>query len=833
MANPAPDDEPQILSLLDDSNRRLFQLGLRILLGMALVIVVLQPFFASGESRRGISVLLMVPTAGIALWFAHHKRMQTAVRITIFGSWLVIAANSTINGGVFTASLFGFPLIIAVGGWVLGMGTAAILGAATILLELGLVVAGARGLISQSPPPPLWQWVIHSMLVIATVSFVRFSVRAYEDRLRHIRRLSRELADKVTAIEQREAELARQTVQYRTLLDAQSAAGLGLFIIRNGRITYANDAICSMFGYSREEILAFPSYIQLTHPDDRERVAANHMRRLRGEVFDNRYDIAMLTKVGGRRQVETTIAVMPDDPVASILVIVADISERKSALDELLHSENKFSQVFHASPIAISITRVSDGLCVDINNAYLEQFGWTREEVIGHTTVEIGLWPSQEARQRWIDRLHIDNGHTREYEHVLLTKSGELRTVLASSEQVIINGEEHVLVYVNDITERRRTEQSLRQSEERFRRVFRASPAATIISRVKDGAYIDVNAAFTRLFGWERSEALTTTAMAIGIWPNLADRARWIETLRSEGAVRDFETSLRTRQGDLRHCIVSAEFVDFGDEHCVISLIHDITDRRRTEEEIRLLNSQLEERVKQRTLELTEANHELESFAYSISHDLRAPLRGIDGFSRLLQEEYDKTLDEQGREYLARVRRASQRMGTLIDDLLELSRVTRQEMKGQGVDLSAIATEVIANLRVAQPDRNVSVDIAENCRAVGDPQLLRVLLENLLGNAWKYTGKTASPAITFGVEERPEGRIFQVRDNGAGFDMTYASKLFSPFQRLHNPSEFEGSGIGLASAWRVVRRHGGKIWADAAPGKGATFSFSLSQGPIT
>lgn len=834
VATPAPDDEPQILSLLNESNRQLFVLGLRVLFGIALTVVLLQPLLAPDQVRRSAALLLMAVTTATALWFARRDRMEAAVKTVLFGGWAVVTGSAVLNGGVFSASLFAYPLIIAVGGWVFGLRMAALLGGMTVLAEGALALAGWQGLIHQTPAPQQWQWLVHAMLVIATVSFVGFSIRAYEDRLTQIRRLSRELGDKVSEIEEREAALARQTLQYRTLLDAQADAGLGMFIIRNGRIVYANPAITRIYGYTEAEVLALPSYIQLTHPDDRERVAANHLRRVRGETFENRYDISILTKDGRRRGVETTIAVIPDDPVASVLVIVADITERKHAADELKRSESKFAQVFHASPIAISITRVRDGLCVDINDTYLRQFGWTRDEVIGRSMVEIGLWPSPEARQRWIDRFRADGGHTRDYEHVLLTKTGVPRTVLASSEVVQINDEEHVLVYVNDITERRRTEQSLRQSEERFRRVFRASPAATIISRVSDGAYLDVNEAFTTLFGWRRDEALGTTALRIGIWPDAHERQRWIETLQREGSVRDFETDLLTHDRTLRRCIVSAEFLDIGEERCVISLIHDITDRQRAEREIRELNADLEERVQRRTTELTEANHELESFAYSISHDLRAPLRGIDGFSRLLQEEYGAQLDEQGREYLARVRRASQRMGTLIDDLLELSRVTRQEMHGETVDLSAIAGEIVANLRLEAPARQVEVLIEPDCQAVGDPQLLRVLLENLIGNAWKYTGRTEGARIAFGREKVGVGDTattsFYVRDNGAGFDMAYADKLFSPFQRLHSPHEFEGSGIGLASAWRVVRRHGGRIWADAAPGQGATFRFTLALG---
>ena len=252
-------------------------------------------------------------------------------------------------------------------------------------------------------------------------------------------------------------------------------------------------------------------------------------------------------------------------------------------------------------------------------------------------------------------------------------------------------------------------------------------------------------------------------------------------------------------------------------------------ERQRAEAAIRQLNADLEERVKRRTAELTEANRELESFAYSISHDLRAPLRGIDGFSRLLQEEYGDRLDVQGSEYLVRVRRATQRLGTLIDDLLELSRVSRREMRRVRVDLSTLVAEIADDLRRAEPERVVDVHIEPHCATEGDPQLLRVLLENLVGNAWKYSRDNRVARIEFGSETTAGEIRYFVRDNGVGFDMAYVDKLFGPFQRLHNPAEFEGSGIGLASAARVVRRHGGLIWAESRVGEGAVFRFTLGE----
>ena len=253
----------------------------------------------------------------------------------------------------------------------------------------------------------------------------------------------------------------------------------------------------------------------------------------------------------------------------------------------------------------------------------------------------------------------------------------------------------------------------------------------------------------------------------------------------------------------------------------------DLTERRAAEEQVLRLNAELEQKVAERTVQLEAANKELEAFSYSVSHDLRAPLRGIDGFSLALMEDYADRLDAQGQDYLRRIRAATQRMARLIDDLLNLSRITRGELRRETADLSALASSVAEQLRKTYTERQVEFRIAQGVRAQGDPQLLRIALENLLGNAWKFTGKTADAVVEFGVTEGDGGPAYFVRDNGAGFDVAYAGKLFGAFQRLHDVREFEGTGIGLATVQRIVRRHGGRVWAEGEPGRGATFYFTL------
>ena len=259
----------------------------------------------------------------------------------------------------------------------------------------------------------------------------------------------------------------------------------------------------------------------------------------------------------------------------------------------------------------------------------------------------------------------------------------------------------------------------------------------------------------------------------------------------------------------------------------VVGVAYDFTERARAEEEIRSMNADLERRVVRRTAELEAAVREIEAFSYSVSHDLRAPLRAIDGFSCALLEDCSEKLDAQSRHHLERVRWSAQRMGQLIDDLLELSRVCRHPIHRRQIDISAVAGEIADELRKTDPSRQVTFLIAEGLRANADGRLLRIVLENLLGNAWKYTGKQPCARIELGAETAAGRICYFVRDNGAGFDPAHAGKLFAPFQRLHTNAEFKGTGIGLATVRRIVQRHGGKVWADASPGAGAAFYFTL------
>ena len=353
---------------------------------------------------------------------------------------------------------------------------------------------------------------------------------------------------------------------------------------------------------------------------------------------------------------------------------------------------------------------------------------------------------------------------------------------------------------------------------------------AVIYMRDLDGRYMVVNREYERLFDLRRNEIVGLTDH--DLFPaDVADafRANDLKAAASGKPVH-VEEYAPNDDGPRWYITVKFPLLDSaGKAYAVAGISTDITARKQAEEQVRKLNAELEQRVRERTAELETAVRELDAFAYSVSHDLRAPLRSMHGFSRFLEEDYADRLDDDGREYVTRIKSSVAKMGQLIDDLLRLSRATRTELNREPVDISALASEIIEELRTAEPDRQVEVEVASGLATTGDSHLLRLALDNLLSNAWKFTGKCENAAITVGTVRQPGDQVFFVRDNGAGFNSRYEAKLFDPLQRLHTADEFEGNGIGLAIVHRVLGRHGGRIWAESELGKGATFFFTVTS----
>lgn len=352
--------------------------------------------------------------------------------------------------------------------------------------------------------------------------------------------------------------------------------------------------------------------------------------------------------------------------------------------------------------------------------------------------------------------------------------------------------------------------------------------AVIYMKRIDNGQYVLVNREWERLFGVERDRVVSCTDQEVFPAELAAQlRANDLGVARAGQTVQYEETA--EAAGQLR-TFVSVKFPvedNNGEHYAICGISTDITERKEAEEEVRRLNAGLETRVRERTAELEASTRELDTFAYSVSHDLRAPLRSLHGFSQALLEDYAEVLDEAGQGYLRRLQHNVQRMGRMIDDLLNLSRATRVELKRTAIDLSGLARDVLEELATTEPDRVVTTVVADGLTAHGDPSLVRLALQNLLANAWKFTGKRSDARIEVGRVQRGNEEVFFVRDNGAGFDMKYASKLFDAFQRLHPVSDFEGTGIGLATVARIVRRHGGNVSAEAEVDNGATFYFNL------
>lgn len=370
-----------------------------------------------------------------------------------------------------------------------------------------------------------------------------------------------------------------------------------------------------------------------------------------------------------------------------------------------------------------------------------------------------------------------------------------------------------------------RLSDSYRRSEQRFRNAMQYSAIGMVLLD-RSGTIVETNPAMAEIAGIGEDALVGSLFERYFVdGPERLSRTGQMQAFR-EGVHRSVRR-LRRDDGDVREVHLASTVVPGDPRSDVVRLVQvdDVTERLRAEAQVHALNRTLESRVEARTRELTQANHELESFAYIVSHDLRAPLRSIEGFGRILSERYSHVLDAQGHDYLGRVRNAAGRMDALIDALLAMSRITRGEFKRSPLDLSRMAGEVVADLRQTDPTRQVDVLIAPDLHAKGDAALVRNLLQNLLGNAWKFTASTPGARIEF---IRADAGHFEIRDNGAGFNAEYAGKLFRPFQRLHREDEYTGHGVGLASVKRIVERHGGSISAEGRPGQGATIRFTLA-----
>ncbi len=503
--------------------------------------------------------------------------------------------------------------------------------------------------------------------------------------------------------------------------------------------------------------------------------------------------------------------------------------EQVTAAEALKASEVRFRRLFEAARDGILILDAETGVIVDVNPFLVGLLGYTREVFLGKTIWELGFFREIVAnRDRFAEWQREE--YIRYEDRPLENSAGRKIEVEFVSCRYWVGDHQVIQCIIRDITDRRRAEATLREAQLLLAEAEKLGHVGgwELDSETQELRWTE------EVFRIHEVDLTYRPTVEAGI-NFYAPASRPVIAQAVQGALErgepfDVELEIVTAKGN-RRCVHSIGGAD-PTRRKVRGFLQDITAQKKAEEEIHRLNADLERRVQERTAELAAANTELEAFAYSVSHDLRAPLRGIDGFSRILLEDYAPKLDEEGRDSIQRVRAATRRMAELIDDMLELSRVSRAELRRVPVDLSAMAADVVGELRRSEPDRAVEVVIAAGVTVEGDPHLLRIVMENLLGNAWKFTVRRAGARIEFGGELQEGVPACYVRDNGAGYDEQFAAKLFGAFQRLHSAEEFPGTGIGLATVQRIVHRHGGRVWAEGRVDFGATFHFTLrAQAP--
>ncbi|WP_243374261.1 PAS domain S-box protein [Geotalea sp. SG265] len=502
----------------------------------------------------------------------------------------------------------------------------------------------------------------------------------------------------------------------------------------------------------------------------------------------------------------------------------ASMAQQKRAEEALQEEKEKFSLAFQAMPSVIAISTLEEGRYLEVNEAFEKAMGYGRGEVIGRSAAELDTWEKPEERDRVLQML-TRGEKVRNLELRFRQKSGAIIYSLFSAEVIVIGGQRCLLSLTTDIGARKRAEEKLRRSEERYRRLYNETPVM-LHSIDQEGRLVSVSNCWLDTMGYERDEVLgrrTTDFLTEGC-RRYAEDIVIPEFLRT-GVCKEVPYQFVKKNGEIIHVLLSA-IAERNEEGKVVrslAVVIDVTERKHDLEEIERLHTDLAARA----FALENANRELESFSYSVSHDLRKPLTVINGYSQLIRELCGSGLNDVCQGYLREIFDETLQMNELIDAILKLSVVTRNEVSRDVVDLSAIASEVAAELNLTAPERRVAFVIEGGVTVNGDAKLLRVVLENLLGNAWKYTMKRQEARIEFGVADVSGKPACFVRDNGPGFKMDDAEKIFVPFQRLAGADRFKGHGIGLATVERIIRRHGGRIWAEGAPGQGATFWFTV------
>lgn len=621
--------------------------------------------------------------------------------------------------------------------------------------------------------------------------------------------------------------------------------------LSDGAFDYVAPGLAELLGLDAAALLApggTARFESRVHPDDLERGRAQIDAAARGGGTAPRaveIEWRLIDAAGAYRWVCDSMTLFPDTEagMGHIVGAIVDLTAEQALRQRLSEAE---------------AWREAEGMLKESETRYALAMRGTNEGLWDWNPLSDALFLSSRlltllgvdsdhlatTSRKWLERVHTDDrphfrctlvdhlkGRTPHFEceYRVLDQHGDYRWVVARGlAQRGANGMAYRMVgSIGDITERKRAEARLKSELEFTRTVLNSLPVALLVLH-PDGRVVRWNRYFTTVTGTGEVDVGEPRLPDVIAPQHKARIARVLEQTLAKGEA-SAQAALRAADGSLLSFEFLARRIETHDGERILCIASDISERQRAETAMRDLNRELESRVQERTAELASALKELETFSYSVSHDLRAPLRAIDGYSAILSTEIGDKLDDETRQLFERMRSAVQRMGRLIDDLLNLARVSRRTLERSPVNLSALVQEIGQILAYRHPERRVALEIAPNISADVDPNLARIALENLLDNAWKFTAREPDARVRFGYMVTDDGEdAFYIQDNGAGFDMRYVHKLFVPFQRLHHERDFPGTGVGLATVARIVQRHGGRAWAQGGPGEGATFFFTLA-----